>query len=552
MMLKKRIYGGFVFFSALLMLAACHRAVIKVEDIPDNTPKGQPLYVAGNFNNWDPGDEAYRMTLNSDSSYTFRLPPGFGSVEYKITRGDWTTVETDVCGYNIENRMLVLGEEDTTSIIIDSWHDLDPLNCPTLTLVLKKVPKNTPADEPICLAGNFNSWNPDPSTTLQKDSTGKYFITINRPTNIKDVEFKITRGDLSKSEADQFGNTRPNRMISFEGKDTIELEVEGWVDLPSPDAKSNVVEIICTRIPGNTPPGDRIILVSNLNNWNPNDKNYLLKKDSQGRYSFSIPKRDYIMEFKFTRGGWHSVETDPYGFDISNRVVDLKNTDTLFVKIAGWKDLPGPRDREVTIILQKVPAQTPPDDKIYLAGNFNNWNPGREKFRFQNYKDGQYILNIPRENHSMEFKVTRGNRNTFEVDNFGSDIPNRNYRYSEYDTLYIEVVNWKDKPIFKQDRVTIVVDKLPENTPPSSRLYITGTFNDWNPGDRDMVFKKLPNGKPYITLPLNEKYIEYKITRGGWNSCEVNQEGWEIPNRGLTLGFADTVYISIERWQDRF
>lgn len=537
--------------SSLMLLASCHSVVIRVDEIPANTPRGQNLYVAGNFNNWDPGDEAYRMTLQPDSTYTLRLPPGYGQVEYKITRGDWTTVETDICGYNINNRVLVLGEEDTTSIIIDSWHDLDPLNCPTLTLVLKKIPENTPDDEPISLAGSFNSWRPDPSSTLQKDSAGRYFITIFRPTNIKDVEFKVTRGDLSKSEADEFGNTRPNRVISFEGKDTVEITVEGWVDLPSPNEKSNKVEIICTEIPGNTPPGDKIILVSNLNSWNPHDMNYQLKQNSTGQYSISMPKRNYIMEFKFTRGGWQTVETDQYGYDISNRVVDLRSVDTVYLRIAGWKDLPGERDREVTIILQKIPAQTPTDEKIYLAGNFNNWNPGREKFRFQKNKDGLFELNIPRENHSFEFKVTRGTRNTFEVDQFGSDIPNRSYLYKDFDTLFIEVMNWKDRPLFKQDKVTIVLDKLPENTPSSSRLYITGTFNDWNPADKEMIFKKLSNGKPFISLPLNEKYIEYKITRGGWNTCEVDENGREISNRGLSLGFADTLHIRIERWRDR-
>ena len=57
-------YNLIMILSALLLLVSCHQAVIKVESIPRNTPKGQPLYVAGNFNNWDPGDEAYQMTLN--------------------------------------------------------------------------------------------------------------------------------------------------------------------------------------------------------------------------------------------------------------------------------------------------------------------------------------------------------------------------------------------------------------------------------------------------------------------------------------------------------
>lgn len=551
MMNRLHHIGLLIFALALMLLTSCHQVVIRVDGIPANTPKGQNLYVAGNFNNWDPGDEAYQMTLQPDSTYTLRLPPGYGQVEFKITRGDWTTVETDICGYNIDNRLLVLGEEDTTSIIVDSWHDLDPLNCPTLTLVLKKIPENTPAEEPISLAGSFNSWKPDPVSTMQKDSSGKYFITIFRPTNIKDVEFKITRGDLSKSEADEFGNVIPNRVISFEGKDTVELSVEGWVDLPSTNEKSNRVEIICIEIPKNTPHGDKIILVSNLNHWDPNDMNYRLTQNDKGQYRFSIPKRNYIMEFKFTRGGWYTVETDHYGFDISNRVIDLSTADTMFLKIAGWKDLPASFDKDITIILSELPPQTPAQDKLYLAGNFNGFDPNRIKFRFEKNLRGQYVLNIPRENGKMEFKVTRGSWKTIEVDRYGSEMPNRNYFYSDHDTIYIKVANWKDKPKFQPKKTTIVIDQIPAKTPPSAQFFITGTFNNWNPGDKNMIFKKLGNGKPYITLPLTSDYVEYKITRGGWKTCEVNENGWEIPNRGLNIGFADTVYISIERWGDR-
>ncbi len=545
-LLKYRIYHLVL---ALILFSSCHRVVIEVDGIPPNTPKGQPLYVAGNFNNWDPGDESYQMTLNPDSTYTFLLPPGFGSVQYKITRGDWTRVETDVCGYPIGNRMLTLGEDDTATISIESWNDLDPLNCPRLTIVLKDVPENTPENEPLSLAGNFNSWNPDALSVMQKDNSGKYSITIPRPPKIKDLEFKVTRGDLSKSESDEFGNVRPNRSASFGKKDTLELSIEGWADLPVKG--NNNVQIICKKIPRNTPPGEDILLVSNLDNWDPYDRQFAMRKNSNGHYTFSMPKRNYNLEFKFTRGGWHTVETDPYGFDISNREIDLSKADTVYVEIAGWKDLPASYDKEVTIILRKLPSSTAAGDKIYLAGNFNGWDPNRPRFRFEKTIDGRYILNIPRENNNLEFKVTRGSWTAQEVDQYGSDMPNRKYLYKDYDTLYIDVANWKDKPLFHPGKTTIVIDRLPENTPPSAQIYITGSFNDWNPGSKAMIMKKSENGIPFITLALNGEIVEYKITRGAWVNSEVDENGWEIPNRVLNLGFADTVRISVVRWRDR-
>lgn len=545
----QRKHWMILLFAVVLLASSCRRAVIRVDQIPGNTPKGQPLYIAGNFNNWDPGDDSYQMTLNPDSSYTFTLPPGFGSVEYKITRGDWTTVETDICGYQIANRILVLGSEDTSDIRIASWNDLDPLDCPRLTVVVKNIPENTPQKDSLTLAGNFNSWNPDESSVLQKDSAGNYYLTIPRPSDVKDVEFKITRGDLSKSESDEFGNVRPNRTARFGENDTIELAVEGWVDLPV--SKNNRIEFICTKLPPNTPPGDDIILVSNLNGWDPYDRNFMLYRNKQGLYSFSMPRKNYNLEYKFTRRGWHTVETDAYGYDMDNRQTDLNSNDTVWIEIKGWKDMPNSVDRDVTIIITGFPPQTPEKDALYLAGNFNGWDPHRMRYKFEKTTGNRYILNIPREKHNLECKVTRGSWKTQEVDPYGAEMPNRNYQYKDLDTLLISVANWKDLPRFSPKPVTVVLEQVPDNTPASATIYAAGTFNDWNPGNRNDVFKKLTNAKYAITLPVRENYIEYKITRGGWHNCEVDANGWDIPNRALNLGFADTVYIRVERWKDR-
>ena len=67
----------FLLIAALLILTSCQQVVVQVDDIPSNTPKDQPIYITGNFNNWDPGEERYRLELNADSSYTIQLPPGF-------------------------------------------------------------------------------------------------------------------------------------------------------------------------------------------------------------------------------------------------------------------------------------------------------------------------------------------------------------------------------------------------------------------------------------------------------------------------------------------
>jgi len=540
----------FILPALLLVFASCQRVVVRVDSIPANTPKEQAVFITGNFNNWDPGDERYRMQLNADSSYTVALPPGFGTVEYKFTRGDWTTVEKDICGYDIGNRQLELGAQDTVSNVIESWNDLDPVDCPRLTLVIDSIPKNTPEDDVIALAGNFNAWNPSADAVLRKDSSGKYSVTIDRVPGIKELEFKVTRGNLETSESDEFGNVIPNRSIRFGVKDTVKLEIEGWVDKPT-GRRNNRVVFIIKDLPKSTPPDAEFYMASNLNNWNPWDMNYIFQRNRQGDYFFSFPRKRKSLEYKITRGSWVSVEVDKYGFDIPNRVTDLQTADTVYISIGGWKDKLFPKDFEITLKLGKLPPTTPENAEFYLAGDINGWNPSRSKYRFKMSGDGNYYyLEIPRAGHRMAYKITRGSWETAEVDKFGSDVDNRTLNFQDADTVVVDVANWKDLPPGNKKDVTLVIDHLPETTPPNARIYLAPDFNGWDPEDNRLIFSYLPDGRPYMTLSTIDKSFEYKITRGGWGKVEVDAEGGPIPNRVLNYGFSDTVHIDVTRWRD--
>ncbi|MCB2220436.1 MAG: hypothetical protein KQI35_08585 [Bacteroidetes bacterium] len=549
-MIKTRGHRILVLAAFAILLASCQSVVVRVDTIPSNTPKNQPLYITGNFNNWDPGDERFQMQLNPDSSYTITLPAGFGTVEYKFTRGDWTTVEKDICGYEIDNHRLTLGEQDTVSNQIESWNDLDPVNCPRLTIIIDSLPKDTPPEETIAIAGNFNAWNPDQNAILKKDSSsGKYALTIDRVPGIKELEFKVTRGNLETSESDEFGNIIPNRKVQFGVKDTVRLSVGGWVDKPT-EKKSNRVIFIIKELPRSTPVGDDFYLVSNLNDWTPGDRNFIFQKDRNGRYFFPFPRKKKILEYKITRGSWSTVEVDKYGFEIPNRVVNLQEKDTVMISIGGWKDRNYPSDRELTIVLGDLPSSTPLDADFYLAGDISGWNAGRNKFRFEKDSHGSYFLNIPRGGHMLTFKITRGEWSNVEVDADGSDIENRLLFYKDTDTAVIRVQNWKDRPPLEIDYVTLVIDELPSITPSNAEIFLAPDFNGWDPEDRKLIFNKLPDGRPYITVTGRNKGFEYKITRGGWETVEVDENGNTIPNRSITYGFSDTVFIKVQKWRD--
>lgn len=96
-------------------------------------------------------------------------------------------------------------------------------------------------------------------------------------------------------------------------------------------------------------------------------------------------------------------------------------------------------------------------------------------------------------------------------------------------------------------KVTFVVE-VPTYTPFDDDVYIAGTFNNWNP--KDERYKLERAGEVYtITLELNGP-IEFKFTRGSWETVEKGQKGQEIPNRVLNVDKDMVVNITVNHWRD--
>ncbi|MGZ8562551.1 MAG: alpha-amylase family glycosyl hydrolase [Candidatus Limnocylindria bacterium] len=95
---------------------------------PANTPPGDTLYIAGDFQNWDPG--ATPMTRVDALAWTITLPfTENAAPQYKFTRGSWDAVEKDAgCG-EIPNRSTTAtyGTDGTQAVDqkVDKWRDVD-------------------------------------------------------------------------------------------------------------------------------------------------------------------------------------------------------------------------------------------------------------------------------------------------------------------------------------------------------------------------------------------------------------------------------------------
>lgn len=91
------------------------------------TVKQENIYVAGNFNGWNPGDAAYRMKiLNGPRKIIVLNDMQEGNYAFKFTRGSWETVETTAQGTDIENHQFYLNSDTTLSFTVAGWRDNFP------------------------------------------------------------------------------------------------------------------------------------------------------------------------------------------------------------------------------------------------------------------------------------------------------------------------------------------------------------------------------------------------------------------------------------------
>jgi len=97
----------------------------------------------------------------------------------------------------------------------------------------------------------------------------------------------------------------------------------------------------------------------------------------------------------------------------------------------------------LNIEISKMPS-THQEDGIFIAGNFNRWNPADSTATFikENNKWVASIKNLFPGNY--QFKSTRGSWQKVEASAIGKDISNRTIQLISDTTIQISIENWKD------------------------------------------------------------------------------------------------------------
>ncbi len=100
------------------------QSVLKITRVPAATPPADTLFVAGSFNAWNPHSAAYRLTKNPDGSYQISLPASLGAIEYKFTRGSWSTAEAGADQQPLANRKADLRQTSEVTNEVLAWSTL--------------------------------------------------------------------------------------------------------------------------------------------------------------------------------------------------------------------------------------------------------------------------------------------------------------------------------------------------------------------------------------------------------------------------------------------
>jgi predicted alpha/beta superfamily hydrolase len=109
------------------MLAASAHAQytvqITLKELP-SSPSTEAVYITGNFNNWNPKDENFRLQKNDRGFFFIEIKEvEAADYEFKFTRGNWETGETNAKGTDLPNRKLSIHSDSSFQFSIAGWKD---------------------------------------------------------------------------------------------------------------------------------------------------------------------------------------------------------------------------------------------------------------------------------------------------------------------------------------------------------------------------------------------------------------------------------------------
>lgn len=105
-----------------------------------------------------------------------------------------------------------------------------------------------------------------------------------------------------------------------------------------------------------------------------------------------------------------------------------------------------------------------------------------------------------------------------------------------------------ENPVLGEEVVTFKINKLPENHNFEEDIFISGDFEGWSGGRTQFKLNK-KDGIYNISIPKYREQINFKFTKGNWESVECKLDGNPIENRAYSFNGKDEIIeIEIVNW----
>lgn len=104
------------------------------------------------------------------------------------------------------------------------------------------------------------------------------------------------------------------------------------------------VTFVVQALPANTPALDKLYIAGDFTGWNPGLSQYMLQKNGDGKWSITLAAQTAgtVIQFKFTRGTWATVEKDAAGNEMANRTFTFgSSSSSVNITISNWADING-------------------------------------------------------------------------------------------------------------------------------------------------------------------------------------------------------------------
>ncbi|WDF80184.1 alpha/beta hydrolase-fold protein [Mucilaginibacter sp. KACC 22773] len=122
-MIKKIFFCAFWVFAQTFLLFGQVKTTFKTGKIPPLKNQSESLFLAGNFNGWNPADSAWKLLPDGIGGYRLLTAMPKGIYNYKITRGSWDKVECTATGKPADNRSLIITGDTIIVLDVAAWQD---------------------------------------------------------------------------------------------------------------------------------------------------------------------------------------------------------------------------------------------------------------------------------------------------------------------------------------------------------------------------------------------------------------------------------------------